>query len=81
MTVPQQVRLGSPPDGQLVGKFCATAGTVRIDNYLVSVKWVRPADSAASSTLRAKWTTYECRKKGDMEIGDSEIADLAVCTV
>lgn len=54
-----EVRLGSKPDGQLVGKFCSTAGTLKVNNFLLWVKWVRPADTAAAATLTAKWTTYD----------------------
>lgn len=54
-----EVRLGDKSDGQLVGKFCSTAGTVKINNYKVWAKWVRPTSTAASATLTAKWTTFD----------------------
>jgi len=52
-----EVRLGDDKEGQLVGKYCSSAGTVKINNHKIWVKWVR-SSSSSSPTLRATWNTF-----------------------
>jgi hypothetical protein len=49
---------GAKIEAPLVGKYCSTAGTVKFNNFKIWVKWVRPSASLATSTLKAKWTTF-----------------------
>jgi len=67
-----EVRLGDDSEGQLVGKYCSTAGTVKINNHKIWVKWVR--SNSASPTLSATWNTfaYSCCAKVILENLDGQ---------
>merc|ERR1712172_267047 len=67
-----EVRLGDSKEGQLVGKYCSSAGSVKINNHKIWVKWVR--SSGSSPTLTATWNTfaYSCCAKVILENLDGQ---------
>jgi len=66
-----EVRLGDTKEGQLVGKYCSAAGSVKINNHKIWVKWVR---SSSSPTLTATWNTFafSCCEKVILENLDGQ---------